>query len=269
MPKGISLHAGLNKVDPNHYGGWSGPLTACEADAEDMRDLAKAEGFAAKTLLTKAATRKAVIAGIQAAAKQLKAGDFFFLSYSGHGGQVPDEDDDEPDHADETWCLYDGELIDDELGLLWSKFAKGVRILLLSDSCHSGTVAKMAMSAAAYPATGRYRAMPPDVALRTYRQNVSFYRKLAAATGKAKAGPVRATVRLISGCQDNQLSSDGAFNGLFTANLLAVWKHGAFAGNYKEFHKAIVARMPAVQTPNHFLIGAANAAYDAQTPFRL
>ena len=30
---GLSLHVGLNAVDPAHYAGWSGPLNACEADA--------------------------------------------------------------------------------------------------------------------------------------------------------------------------------------------------------------------------------------------
>ena len=38
---------------------------------------------------------------------------------------------DEPDHRDETWCLYDGEIIDDELLDLWSGFGKGVRILVI------------------------------------------------------------------------------------------------------------------------------------------
>ncbi len=36
MSKGISLHLGMNAVDPAHYGGWSGELLACEADANDM-----------------------------------------------------------------------------------------------------------------------------------------------------------------------------------------------------------------------------------------
>ena len=37
MPQGISVHIGLNSVDPRHYEGWAGQLTACEADAKDMQ----------------------------------------------------------------------------------------------------------------------------------------------------------------------------------------------------------------------------------------
>ena len=33
MPQGISVHIGLNSVDPGQYEGWNGQLTACEADA--------------------------------------------------------------------------------------------------------------------------------------------------------------------------------------------------------------------------------------------
>ena len=45
MAKGIALHIGLNSVDPHKYEGWSGPLNACEADANDMADLARTAGF--------------------------------------------------------------------------------------------------------------------------------------------------------------------------------------------------------------------------------
>ena len=41
MAKGISIHIGLNHVDPKHYQGWDGALNACIADANDMRALAK------------------------------------------------------------------------------------------------------------------------------------------------------------------------------------------------------------------------------------
>lgn len=41
MAKGISLHIGLNSVDPVHYQGWDGKLAACEFDAKDMVALAR------------------------------------------------------------------------------------------------------------------------------------------------------------------------------------------------------------------------------------
>jgi hypothetical protein len=272
MAKGIALHIGLNAVDPKHYQGWSGELTACEADAEDMAAIAKSKKFAVKTLLTKQGTRANVTAEIQKAAKALTKGDIFMISYSGHGGQLPDMSNDEPDGQDETWCLYDGELVDDELNALYAQFAAGVRILVFSDSCHSGTVTKLAYlrgtPAAPSGSEIKYRFMPPDVALRTYRANKAFYDKLLAAKKGAKAAAKpRASIMLVSGCQDNQLSQDGAFNGLFTGTLLKVWKNGLFKGDYKAFHKAIVKRMPPDQTPNYFWTGVYDAAYEAQKPF--
>lgn len=272
MARGLSLHLGLNSVSAAHYGGWSGELLACEADATDMHDLAARQGFRATALLTVKATRAAALAGIKSAASKLKSGDVFFLSYSGHGGQVPDLNGDEPDGEDETWCLYDGELVDDELARSLAMFAGGVRIVVLSDSCHSGTVSKMrAMGVTAESnvnqTTGmKYRFMPSAVAQTTYRKNRAFYDKIAV---EPKAADPKATVLLISGCQDNQLSQDGTFNGLFTGTLLRVWKGGAFKGSYQSFHKEIRKRMPPDQTPNLFVYGAKNLAFETQQPFSI
>jgi hypothetical protein len=275
MAKGLALTIGLNSVDRKHYGGWSGELNACEADAEDMADIGKSKKFKVKALLTKAATRPKVIGEISRAARTLKAGDIFMLSYSGHGGQLPDLNNDEPDDQDETWCLYDGELVDDELYAQLGKFSSGVRVIVFSDSCHSGTVVKLAyyQGTTAAPSSGtnpqgsRYRFMPPDVALRTYRANRVFYDRILRNIKKNAEETVKASVLLISGCQDNQLSADGDFNGLFTSQLLRVWKQGAFKGNYKKFHQAIVRRMPPDQTPNYFRVGRSDPKFEAQRPF--
>jgi hypothetical protein len=285
---GVALHIGLNEVDPTHYGGWNGPLNACEQDARDMADIAKRNGMKATTLLTKKATRARALAGIRAAAKKLKRGDFFLLSYSGHGGQVHDITGDEPDKKDETWCLFDGELIDDELYFALSKFAGGVRILVLSDSCHSGTVTR-ARPEPPPPGT-RSKMMPPDIADQTYQMNQSFYDGLQRAVAKAaKSGGLpdpdtmlaqvatnpriagivkkfKAGVILVSGCQDNQTSLDGAHNGAFTEQLLKVWSGGAFKGNYVRFHADITAGLPSSQTPNLFTLGAAGT-FLKQKPF--
>jgi hypothetical protein len=269
MATGLSLHIGLNAVDPNHYSGWPGKLAACEADAQDMLALAKKQGFKSRTIrLTKAATRDKVLADLKSAAAKLKKGDIFFLTYSGHGGQVPNTGNDfEPDGFDETWCLYDGELIDDELFAALAQFAAGVRIFVLSDSCHSGTITRALGFRALGLAPIRSRAMPRDIAIRVYMDNSDFYDKLQPRSRGNPRTKAKATGLLISGCQDNQESSDGDRNGLFTATMLSVWRAGKFVGDYRGFHKNIVKFMPPTQTPNYFTIGPANHAFEAQKPF--
>ena len=42
---GLSLHVGLNGVSAAAYGGWDGPLAACEFDANDMAAIAKQQGI--------------------------------------------------------------------------------------------------------------------------------------------------------------------------------------------------------------------------------
>lgn len=277
MAKGLALSIGLNAVDPGHYSGWSGPLTACEADAQDMTQIAKSRDFTVTTLLTKDATLEAVQKKIREAASTLQTGDTFMLTYSGHGGQLPDLNAEETDHQDETWCLYNGELVDDQLYGLFATFKENVRVLVLSDSCHSGTIVKQAYyhgtSDAHKSGMGeqpRYRCMPPEAALATYRRNKAFYDPILKNRNIGeRIDKVKASVLLISGCQDNQLSQDGAFNGLFTAQLLRVWNEGAFKGGYRKFHNQIVRRMPPDQTPNYFRIGNRDPSFDKARPFTL
>lgn len=293
-PRALSLHIGLNLVSAAAYEGWDGPLAACEFDANDMADIARTKGMKATVLLTKKATRSAVLAQMRSAAKTLKAGDLFFMTYSGHGGQVPDANRDERDGKDETWCLYDGQLIDDELYFELSRFGAGVRVLVLSDSCHSGTITR-ARTPPPPPPGQRLKLMPEAVGQRVYARHKAEYDKLQAQVAKdaaaarkvtvdpdaalaqvavvgpaaqamALVGPFRPAVLLISGCQDNQFSMDGEHNGAFTEKLLAVWNHGAFRGSYGAFHARIRGAMPASQSPNLYTLGPA-ADFLAQTPF--
>jgi metacaspase-1 len=277
MALGISLHVGLNRVDPAHYQGWDGELTACEFDANDMRAIAEGQGFEPRSLLTKEATSDAVLAAIERAAGELDRGDLFLCTYSGHGGQVPDRNgEDEEDRSDETWVAYDRQIVDDELYALWSRFAPGVRIFVLSDSCHSGTVVRdieakvpdpVSTRQKAAAESPRYRALPRDVMIATYRANARLYDAIQERLPGAERADPAATVLLISGCRDDQLSLDGFSNGLFTENLRAVWADGAWEGGHAEFREAIRARMPAKQQPNYLRVGAANPEFEQQKPF--
>jgi len=275
MAKGIALTIGLNAVDPKHYAGWSGELTACEADAKDMANIAKSKKFQVETLLTKEATRAKVKGMISKVAKDLKSGDIFMLSYSGHGGQLPDLNNEELDERDETWCLFDGQLVDDEINSMFAEFSKGVRILIFSDSCHSGTVSKALDSygrpnplTASSGAPLRQKCMPREYLGAVYRENQAFYDKILKKPA-VNEEDIKASALLISGCQDNQYSMDGERNGLFTSQLLAVWKDGKYSRSYKTFHKDIVKRMPREQTPNYYPTGVRNYKFESQKPFTI
>ncbi len=273
MAQGLSLHLGLNHVDPKRYGGWDGALTACHSDATDMRKLADSRGFTSRLLLSAEATSKALASEFSAAAAQLKKGDIFFLSYSGHGGQQPDTNGDEPDAKDETWVLYDREFLDDELHAQFARFAAGVRIIVLSDSCHSGTVTRSIpiyqgiAGMAGLPAGIRFRAIPEAVSRRVWKQNRAEFEQIQKALPLGDTIPVRASVILISGCQDNQLSLDGQRNGLFTEKLRKVWRQGKFSDSYKVLRNAIAATMPPTQTPNYLRTGAKDEIFARQPAF--
>lgn len=326
MPIGRSLHIGLNHVDPNAYNGWDGALSGCINDANGMKAVADSLGYSSTILTDSQATSTRVIQEIANAAQSMRPGDILLISYSGHGGQVYDANNDEPDTMDETWVLWDREVIDDELAALWSQFQTGVRIVVCSDSCHSGTVLKVKMTEDTKVARARRRArakeripyqevypedegyaerygtryrtvtaeapapllvtapmlapngalpedtpkaMPLDIQAAVNKRDRDLYDTLQWIAGPTRDATIGASVLLISGCQDNQLSYDGAFYGQFTGTLLQVWNNGTFQGNYETFHREILTLMPPEQSPNYYKAGAQNLAFEQERPFTI
>ena len=323
MPNGYSLHIGLNHVDPAAYKGWEGKLRGCLNDAAAMKAICDRQGFTSSSLLDENATSSAVLAAIAALASNARSGNTVVISFSGHGGQVPDTTGTEDDGMCETWLCFDRMVVDKELYGLWSKFARNVHVEVYSDSCHSGTVvreliipnngatpwaaqastaakavysapSKASALAKSYPGAKTGTAPPASVGTAYKVARNAVPRSQAAYTAvfapalqfaitrepktsyermipswlafqlfseqpqlqrQAKAGPIQCGLVLISGCQDNQTSSDGAVNGLFTETLLKVWDSGNFQGTIPQLHRAIVALMPADQTPNYDLVG--------------
>lgn len=269
MAYGISIHIGLNKIDPAHYGS-SYALAGCINDANAMHDIAKSKGFDQSYLLIdEDGSYKKVVAHLKKAAAKLKKDDFLFISYAGHGASVWDNNNDEDDGKDETWCLYDRMILDDELAACWAKFKTGVRILMISDSCHSGSVSRVINMNGDLmddtPAMGsRGLKNGPEI----YENNRAVYEKTIPADKNISQGTgIKATVILLSGCQDNQTSRDGISNGLFTEKLLQVFGNGNFKGNYGGLLLKILKIMPSNQTPNYSVIGKRNAVFEAGKPF--
>lgn len=84
-----------------------------------------------------------------------KQGDFIYIHYCGHGSQVRDQDGDEyPGVFDQTWVPYGSrssrmegkdryDITDDELHLwLIPILSKTEDVILVSDSCYSGSIAR-------------------------------------------------------------------------------------------------------------------------------
>ena len=279
MPQAISIHLGLNAVDAGVYRGWSGPLRGCENDARAMQAIADARGFTSRLLLRADATRANLLAAMDRAAADLAADDLLLLTYSGHGASLPDLDGDEPDQRDEAWCLYDGLLLDDEIHHRLCGFAAGVRVLVVSDSCFSGSVTRddrttPTTAPVRRPATLRNgsaavpdRRAPAARVRAVWRANADEYAARKTAVAATHAMEPAAGIILLAACEDGQTAHDGEVHGLFTAALLATWNGGAFADGHDAFRAAIQTRVGASQTPTLFQVGAVERAFLAARPF--
>jgi hypothetical protein len=271
-----SLHIGLNRLDPQRWNGWDGALGGCVSDATAMRDIAEQKGFEAELVLDEHATVEAIHRHLKAAAADLREGDFFFLTYAGHGGQVPDTNGDEPDGYDETWCLYDGQLVDDSLFGAFCTFAPGVRIFVMSDSCHSGSVTRdPEVVARDEQRAQKAKILGPNARQAPLERTVAEFRGHSDAyAAQQRWWPVQenpadsaAMVVLISGCKDDQTSSDGPEHGAFTQGFLDVWGDGDYRHNYNRLCADIDEAIGLEnQTPQVFAYGKNVAQMISQIP---
>jgi len=93
-------------------------------------------------------SKSAVVNQLNSYANTLQSGDTLFIFYLGHGTDIPDQPPyDEGgtgnDGRDEVLVLGHSSsnyLVDDELYEIWQKFAAGVSIVFITNSCQNGTV---------------------------------------------------------------------------------------------------------------------------------
>ena len=88
-------------------------------------------------LLERQATKSAVLSELIAAVNGTSDSGLLIFFFSGHGGQIRSKDPGEVDGYDETLCVDDGEIVDNEI---WNIISKAkCRIFMVTDCCHSGT----------------------------------------------------------------------------------------------------------------------------------
>jgi len=196
LPKTIrkGLLVGLN------YTGTSNQLAGCINDTENLKKFLVDKNFFKESELTfmndkltgdlypnKANIMKQLNNLVSFANNNKTSNVSLFFAYSGHGAYIADKNGDEADKRDEVICPLDfqsaGFIIDDDIRKLFiDKLPSNVKIVMLFDSCFSGTVCDLKYS---------YKVDPNNT--------ISAAMKLSQTV---------CNIVMISGCKDTQTSAD-------------------------------------------------------------
>lgn len=127
-------------------------LAGAVNDARDLAGTLRAGGAEVVLLLDADATRARILEEWSAIAGGVGAGDSVVLTYAGHGVQMPEAlPGDEADGKDEVFILHGfetegpglGERIrDNDVAAMLRQLPREVPVLLVADSCHSGTMTR-------------------------------------------------------------------------------------------------------------------------------
>jgi hypothetical protein len=192
-------------------------------------------GFDVSLMLDSQATAQNVKAALQGLVDATNAGDIAVFTYSGHGTQVVDKNSDEADPYDEAIFLYDDTVIDDELRVILQGIHPQATLVVISDSCFSGSVTRIAGE----------KAIP------------RFVPSAVSTVGKVARRPFLIPEAdmpeiLIAGCSDSEYSYDAEFdgrpNGAMTALALRVIKQNPDV-TYREFYAGLRAFLPSEDYP--------------------
>jgi len=223
-------------------------LRGCVNDIQDAQSkMLVPQGFKdIKVLTDKQATRANILAGLSSMVKSAQPGDFLYFHYSGHGAQVDDTNGDEPDGQDEILCptdlkvvngTFQNAVVDDEIQTILGQLKPGVGFLMVSDSCHSGSIDQLSQSFSA--TQPRAFNMPAHLANATPLQANKTL--MSAYQNRVRGGQYV----VITGCQDDQTSADayinGRYNGALTYYLLDTFTKGGASQTYGQWHKSILA----------------------------
>lgn len=228
-----------------NYVGTGNDLRGCINDANNIKDLITTHyGFQdVKMLLEQDATTQNIKDGLRWLVSGCLPGDVLFFHYSGHGSQIRDTTNDEPDGLDEIICPIDLDwrekvITDDYMKWVFDVLPVGVNLTVLLDSCNSGTgldqtnqYQPLGSSQPSITKDGRYLTPPPEVLDLIQAEPLDFKPR------SLQSREINTTGLLISGCQSNQTSADayigGKWQGAATYSLLTTLQQNKYDVDYQ------------------------------------
>lgn len=138
-------------------------LAGAVNDARDLAGAIEARGGRVTLILDAEATRARILGTLEDIATRARPGDAIIFSYAGHGAQLPEAlPGDETDGLDETYILhgfevngpgFDERIRDNDIAAVLARVHPDVSVLVIADSCHSGTMTRAVDSRGALGAT--------------------------------------------------------------------------------------------------------------------
>ena len=230
-------------VGVGRYAHFDDKLNGVSLDIHMMREFAQLLGFkpgAIKVLEHESASSAKVYSVVEDwLINGVGPNDRVLFYFSGHGSQIPDEDNDEKDDFDEVLLLYDvalkqqdrrqtltGVLLDDDFNTMLARM-QSRNILVLLDACHSGS------------ATRNLKLNPRSIAVNEAQVKFFAYSptvEAAGGRGRFDVMEPRATSEVndnyvaITACRDNEKTIATAQGSIFTLGLRQTVRAAAVAG---------------------------------------
>ena len=222
------------------------------------------------TLISEQATRAAVIDSFIAHLcdnPNIAAGDTVLFYYSGHGSRAPSAPEfrdlkEDSIGKDETLVLYDSrlpgssDLADKELALLLSKINPAANIVVIADSCHSGSITR---------AIDDIKLGLPKFTVGDERQKGLGGYLTVHGKGYADIHPLsipKPRHLALSACDRGEVAYEtGDAGGLFTSTLLSVLNESRTKNSYAQLYENLyteLKRLSQQQTPQLFVEGGFN-----------
>jgi metacaspase-1 len=242
-------------VGINDYPFDGSDLKGCVNDAKAWADMLVGHfGFAksdVKLLLDAKATKANIMKGLKSLVKDAHTGDTLVFTNSSHGTYVKDEDGDEKAY-DEAICPYDcarNLIVDDELRMLFDTVPDDVNLTVISDSCYSGTVTRLAPPGVTGYKKARF--LSPAIMGRETLPNQRSARP------RSKTQYTESTMKdiLLSGCTDKEVSYDaeidGKNHGAMTYFALKVIQDSQYKITFKELQSKLLKHLEDAKYPQH------------------
>lgn len=244
-------HALLIGIDKYPFFSDDSQLRGCVNDADLMSEVLRERfGFTRiRRLSDREATRDGILEALKTLSEEVRTGDTVVLSYSGHGSRRTNAA--APDGYDETIVPHDSgrgtaenrDIRDSEIASwLHEVSSKTPFVLLVFDSCHSGSITRD-------PLNARIRAVEPDTR--------PFEARPVGTRGPSGALPVRERYAVIAACRSHEPACELRYNeagrpqGALTYFLCQELRHARPGESYLDVFERLAPRITADYPVQH------------------